>query len=142
MLLALVFSCTDADDCPAGHRTDALQDSLWNHSVWISAADAPVATGYVPSECWHSADGASWFATVLKNRSKVVSAKWMTTGLGVYDIYVNGRLIGEEFLKPGYTHYLKTKYSFTYDVTDALDSGSGKENIFAAQVTPLRATPI
>lgn len=136
LLLALVFSCTDADDCPAGYRTDALQDSLWKHSVWISAADAPVATGYVPSECWHSADGASWFATVLKNRSKVVSAKWMTTGLGVYDIYVNGRLIGEEFLKPGYTHYLKTKYSFTYDVTDALDSGSGKENIFAAQVTP------
>ncbi len=129
-------SCADADDAYVGFRTDALADSTWNTSVWISAADAPVVTELVPSERWHSAEGASWFVSVIGNRKKVASAKWMTTGLGVYDVYVNGRLVGEELLKPGFTHHQKTRYSFTYDVTDAVNLSSGAENVFAAQVTP------
>jgi len=83
-----------------------------------------------------AADGANWFVSTVKNEQKVVSAKWMTTGLGVYEIFVNGQLIGEEFLKPGYTHYAKTKRSFTYDVTAALQTDAGAENQLSAQVTP------
>ena len=60
----------------------------------------------------------------------------MTTGLGVYELYVNGKLVGEEILKPGFTHYAKTKRSFTYDVTEAFVKKKGKENMLAAQVTP------
>lgn len=60
----------------------------------------------------------------------------MTTGLGVYDIYINGEIIGNEILKPGFTHYEKTKLSFTYDVTGAMNTDKGDENIFSAQVTP------
>ncbi|MDO4756024.1 MAG: family 78 glycoside hydrolase catalytic domain, partial [Parabacteroides sp.] len=67
---------------------------------------------------------------------KVVSAKWMTTGLGVYLLYVNGKPIGEEFLKPGFTHPLKTRRSFTYDVTAAFECNAGSANVLAAQVTP------
>lgn len=129
-------SCGNTADTAVGHRTDALEDSSWDSSVWISAADAHVVTEYVPDERWHSADGASWFASTLKNGGKVVSAKWMTAGLGVYDIYVNGRLVGEEILKPGFTHYAKTKRSFTYDITDAFNTASGAENVLSAQVTP------
>ena len=44
----------------------------------------------------------------------------MTAGLGVYELYVNGKPVGEEFLKPGFTHYAKTKRSFTYDITDII----------------------
>jgi alpha-L-rhamnosidase len=39
-------------------------------------------------------------------------------------------------LKPGFTHPLKTKRSFTYDITDAFDTRSGSTNQLAAQVTP------
>ena len=60
----------------------------------------------------------------------------MTTGLGVYELYLNGQVVGEEILKPGFTHYGKTKRSFTYDVTDAINSASGAENVLAVQVTP------
>ena len=45
-------------------------------------------------------------------------------------------MVGEEILKPGFTHYGKTKRSFTYDVTDAINSASGAENVLAVQVTP------
>ena len=60
----------------------------------------------------------------------------MTTGLGVYELYVNGKLIGEEILKPGFTHPYKTKRSFTYEVSNALSKQAGAENVFAVQVTP------
>lgn len=120
----------------AGERTDALDQSAWDHSQWISAADAPVITGTINGENERAADGSSWFVTELKNEGKVTSARWMTSGLGVYDLYVNGKLIGQEVLKPGFTHYAKTKRSFTYDITDAIATAADANNVFAAEVTP------
>jgi alpha-L-rhamnosidase len=119
----------------AGERTDALDDAAWEHATWISAADAAVVTGPVYDGA-RAASGASWFVAPLENTKKVTKAVWMTTGLGVYDLYVNGKLIGTEVLKPGFTHYAKTRRSFTYDVTDVLRTKAGAQNIFAAQVTP------
>jgi len=113
-----------------------LDSSLWQHSKWISVVDAPVVTGKIRGTNIRSADGASWFMTSLTNEQKVVSAKWMATSLGVHDIYVNGTLVGEEVLKPGFTHYKKTKISFTYDVTSLMDCKAGAVNVFSAQVTP------
>jgi alpha-L-rhamnosidase len=119
------------------HRTDALDDAVWNSSVWISVADCPVVSGPVnDQENGRAADGASWFLSTLKNESRVVQAKWMTTGLGVYELYVNGRPIGEEVLKPGFTHREKTKRSFTYDITSVFRTSADAENELAVQVTP------
>lgn len=119
-----------------GVLTGPIGDDAWNSSLWISVKDAPVVTGRINGKNQRAADGASWFVSELENEGKVVSAKWMTAGLGVYDLYVNGRRVGKEFLKPGFTHNRKTKYSFTYDITDAVKTASGAENVFAAQVTP------
>ena len=121
----------------SGKRVGALDNSLWGKSEWISAADAAVIDTpvYDYKQC-RAADGASWFVSDISNGKKVVSATWMTAGLGVYDIYVNGRLIGEEVLKPGFTHSSKTKRSFTYDVTDAIKTGKGAVNRFSACLTP------
>ena len=116
--------------------TDALGSDAWTVSQWISAADAPVVTGTVAGENERAADGASWFVSTLKNEGKVVAARWMTSGLGVYELYVNGCPVGEEVLKPGFTHYAKTKRSFTYDITDIISAAKGAENVFSAQVTP------
>ena len=119
-----------------GVRTEALNDSTWTSSVWISAADAPVIKGPIRGGNYLAADGASWFVSEVRNEQKVVSAKWMTSGLGVYDIYLNGVQIGQEILKPGFTHPKKTKLSFTYDITDVINRRSGAENQYSAQVTP------
>lgn len=112
-----------------------LDDSAWNESSWISVVDAPVVTDVV-YDGHRAADGASWFVSKVKNDQKVVSAKWMTTSLGVHEIHVNGHTVGAEILKPGFTHYAKTKLSFTYDITDIINKGKGAENVFSAQVTP------
>lgn len=133
MLLAL--SCCAGQQKTEIYRTDALDNQAWNASTWISAADAPVVTGPV-RDGTRAADGASWFVSTVKNSRKVSGARWMTSALGVYDIFVNDRLIGDEVLKPGFTHYGKTKLSFTYDITAAFDTEAGAENVLSAQVTP------
>lgn len=132
ILLAAGCSANSGEDC---HLVEPLDSSAWECSQWIAAADAPVMEDEVTSYS-RSADGASLFAATVKNEGRVVSAKWMTTGLGVYDIHVNGRTVGKEVLKPGYTHYEKTKISFTYDVTSLMDRKAGAENLFTAQSTP------
>lgn len=116
-------------------RIDSFYDSCWQSSLWISVANAPVVKEKV-YDGTRAADGTSWFMSTVKNDKKVSRALWMTTGLGVYEIYVNGKLVGDEILKPGFTHYEKTKLSFTYDVTGCFKTASGDENVLSAQVTP------
>ena len=116
-----------------GTRAEALPDNLWAYSQWISVADAPVITDSVYDGS-RAADGANWFVLSLPIDKQISKAVWMTAGLGVYDLFVNGKRVGNEFLKPGFTHYAKTKRSFTYDITPALQSQ--RTNTLSAQVTP------
>ena len=118
-----------------GQKTTALNAALWNQSEWISAANAPIAKGRA-DKTMRAADGASWFVSTVRNEKPVTSAKWMTAGLGVYQLYLNGKPVGNEILKPGFTHYAKTKRSFTYDITEAFNKLKDNENMLSAQVTP------
>ena len=133
MIAICLTACSNRDFTNVGTRVDALDDAAWSASKWISAADAPIITDH---HIDRAPDGASWFVTTIKNEKKVASAKWMTAGLGVYQLYLNGQCVGNEFLKPGFTHAFKTKLSFTYDITDAYLSKAGGVNVLAAQVTP------
>ena len=136
-MIAVFFTSCKTSGSDTTPLTDALDTSAWEVSTWISAANAPVVTGRINDhENGRAADGASWFVSTVKNEQKVISAKWMTAGLGVYELYVNGKPIGEEFLKPGFTHYAKTKRSFTYDITNVFQTQADGENVLSAQVTP------
>ena len=133
--LAMFTACGTADKKNVGTLIDGFDGEAWKNSEWISVVNAPVVTGTV-NDGARAADGANWFVSTLTNEAKVKRVEWMTAGLGVYDLYVNGKLVGKEVLKPGFTHPLKTKRSFTYDITDLFDRHSGAENQLAAQVTP------
>ena len=138
--IALSFICilavnTSAD--AAGKPVKALDAFSWSAAEWISAANAPVMDLVVnDTQNCLAAEGASWFLSEVKNDKKVRSAVWMCTSLGIFDIFVNGNRIGEEILKPGFTHAKKTRYSFTYDVTDVFKIDAGAVNVLSAQVTP------
>lgn len=135
--VAVVSGCFTGKTCckaPAGVRTAALDASAWEKSAWISAADAKIA-GDAEKKHQRAADGTSWFVGEVANEGEVKSAKWMTAGLGVYEVYVNGTRVGSDALKPGFTHVKKTRRSFTYDVTALLNGAKGAKNVFAAQVS-------
>ncbi len=130
--LLLAVGCSTTIE-RVGVRTEALDDAAWQSSKWISVVDAPVVT---EKNAKRAADGANWFLTTITNEKAVTSAKWMATSLGVHEIYVNGKPVGNEFLKPGFTHREKRRHSFTYDITEAFNLAAGKENTLSAQVTP------
>ncbi|MCR4766229.1 MAG: glycoside hydrolase family 78 protein [Bacteroidaceae bacterium] len=137
MSFMAIVGCTTNNSVENYSKIEALDAAAWDASQWISVADAPVVSGIVfePGN-WRSADGANWFVSALKNDKKVESAKWMTTALGVYELYINGEPVGDEILKPGFTHYAKTKRSYTYDITPLFNQDAGAENELSVQVTP------
>ena len=105
----LAMACSTKPKNGEALLTAPLDDSVWSMSEWISAADAPVVTGKVEDNVNNrAADGASWFLCTVKNEKKVTKALWQTTGLGIYHLYANGKTVGKEILKPGFTHHEKT----------------------------------
>lgn len=119
-----------------GSRTAALPDDAWLCSEWIAVPGAPEKTTMTNDNDQRAADGASWFCIDLQNDKEVKRVVWMTAGLGVYQLYVNGKTVGEEVLRPGFTHLVKTRRSFTYDITDAIDCRPGAANRLSVQSTP------
>ena len=115
-------------------RVAALQSSAWNSAEWISVKGAPIA-GEGEKKLQRAADGTSVFWRDIANKKTVKSAKWMTSGLGVYDLYLNGFRVGDDALKPGFTHVQKTRRSFTYDLTPLIKFDAGAVNRFAAEVS-------
>jgi alpha-L-rhamnosidase len=53
----------------------------------------------------------------------VVSARAYFCGLGIYDVVINGKKVGEEFFAPGYHAYDFWLQYQTYDITDFLTTG-------------------
>ncbi len=45
------------------------------------------------------------------------------TALGIYELHVNGKRIGDAFFAPGWTDYRQRAYYNTYDVTEMISSG-------------------
>ncbi len=56
-------------------------------------------------------------------KGKVKEAYALTTALGLYNFYLNGKKVGEDELTPGWTSYRKHLTYQTYEVTDYLKEG-------------------
>ena len=134
-------------------ETGLFKKDDWNGSVWISAADAKVRDGEALTNGHNhkvkqeAEDGTACFVKTIPNGKAVKEAYWTVAGLGAFEAYVNGEPVSRkgckaaggklvrDFLKPGFTHNGKTKYSFTYDVTHLMKTGESDANTFAAQVS-------
>ena len=113
--------------------TGLLSDSDWIGTEWIAVQDpSPEVTKVMAKENL-AVPGTSCFLKKINIGKDVVEAMWTVTGQGVFEAYVNGVRAGDDFLKPGFTHVLKTRHAFTYDVTPLL-SGTGAD-VFSAEVS-------
>ncbi|NDV57036.1 family 78 glycoside hydrolase catalytic domain [Bacteroides sp. 519] len=54
---------------------------------------------------------------------KVKKAKAYVTAMGAYEMYINGKRIGEDWFNPGVSQYRETMTYHAYDVTDHLEKG-------------------
>ena len=71
----------------------------------------------------HSRLSARYLRKEFTSTKDVKSAKVYISGLGLYELYINGEKIGDQVLAPGPTDYFKTVLYNTFDVTAYIKQG-------------------
>ncbi|HJV78874.1 MAG TPA: family 78 glycoside hydrolase catalytic domain [Paludibacter sp.] len=61
--------------------------------------------------------------TFTTSPSTVAKARLYVTSRGIYEIYINGKRVGDDYFNPGATQYPKTHLYQTYDVTNYVLNG-------------------
>ncbi|MDR1601796.1 MAG: family 78 glycoside hydrolase catalytic domain, partial [Tannerella sp.] len=61
--------------------------------------------------------------TVFTVQGPIAKARLYATARGIYEIYVNGKRIGDDYFNPGLTQYNKTHLYQTFDVTQHVRTG-------------------
>ncbi|MRI02405.1 Bacterial alpha-L-rhamnosidase [Kriegella sp. EG-1] len=95
---------------PAYWEMGILDKALWTAS-YIAMNDITAEKKSHPSQ---------YFRTEFQTNKTIVSAKVQATSLGVYELYLNGKKVGNDLFTPGYTTYNKRLQYQTYDVTNML----------------------
>lgn len=93
---------------PATWTMGVLEDSDW-HARWIGAQDANVPSLLLRREFF------------IKPGLKRVLVN--ICGLGQYEMTLNGKKVGDDFLSPGWTEYDRTSLYDTRDITSLLHRG-------------------
>lgn len=98
-----------------------LEASDWQ-ADWITP-DSDVSSGGEPQPCpllrtEFTLEGDT------KSAFSVRSARLYATGLGLYELYLNGQRVGDGQLAPGWTTYNKRLQYQAYDVTGLLQAGA------------------
>lgn len=99
--------------------TGLLNEADWK-AKWI---------GYDKSSPWDSITqwsrlSARYLRKEFQNTTPVKRATVYVSGLGLYELYINGKKIGDQVLAPNPTDYRKSYFYNTHDVTRQLKSGS------------------
>ncbi|MDF2836064.1 MAG: alpha-L-rhamnosidase, partial [Paenibacillus sp.] len=107
-----------------GEVTDWSETAYWEMGLlganewsadWISAPSA-----LIPPE----SEVCPLLRRAFRVDKKVAEARIYATGLGLYELYVNGGRAGDCYLTPGWTSYDHHLQYQTYDVTDLIKPGS------------------
>ena len=101
-------------------------------------ADAAVNSGLTIAAGAYSLNGGAKGLTILRDPSHnsmpmlrtlfratkpIAAARLYVTSRGIYELYLNGKRIGDEYYNPGMTQYNVTHFYQTYDVTSMLHPG-------------------
>ncbi len=101
----------------ASFTTGLLHAQDWT-ARWITAG-----ADVLGADPQHSAAALPIFHHTFKLRGKVARAVMFVSGLGQYEVSLNGRPVTTSVLNPGWTDYRKTVLYNTYDVTGAVRAG-------------------
>lgn len=108
---------------PAEWGTGPIGESAWG-GQWIGW-DAPFEWDVEDS---HSRMSARYLRTEFNTQPKEIKkATAHISGLGLHELYINGKKAGDEVLAPAPTDYRRTVLYNSHDVTDLL-RGDGKAN--------------
>jgi len=95
-------------------ETGLLQPADWT-ARWIGPP--PTASDTLPSP-------SPLLRRAFRVDDRVRSARLYVTSLGLYELYLNGQRVGDQFFTPGWTSYRRRLQYQTYDVTPLLRAGA------------------
>ncbi len=105
---------------PSDWSMGLLRPEDWGEARWIGDAVPPPATGYDPLP-----------APLLRKTFELPAdgpairrATLYATALGLYDLWINRRHVGDQVLAPEWTDYRQRVQYQTYDVTQLLSPGA------------------
>ncbi len=115
---------------PAIWQMGLLDRADWSDAQWIGYDEPVDSLGIAPHV--HQSGKRSWgprrnvLPLMRKEFSISKEIKTATTyicGLGHFELYLNGKKIGDHFLDPGWTNYSKHAQYVTFDITNELKKG-------------------
>jgi alpha-L-rhamnosidase len=109
---------------PAWFETALLNPTDWR-GAWIERR-----LSQTTSEA-HAFDDhpAPQFRKQFELKREIKSARAYVTGLGYFELSINGHRVGKDVLNPGWTSYVKRVLYSTYDVTQLLKRGQNAVGI-------------
>ncbi len=109
----------------------------WTVTVWADNGDSAIASSWFETAKEEEPWQAKWIAAPFEDKEahpllrkefslsgEIASARVYACGLGVYELYLNGKKAGDEYLLPGYHCYDANLEYQTFDVTGLLQTGT------------------
>jgi len=124
---------------PALFEMGLLDKNDWSPAVWIVMADdarrSPLtARSLVTTAMTGLQERQSFPSPIFRRdfevRRKVVRARAYICGLGYYELYINGKKIGDQVLDPGQTTYDARAFYIVHDITSQLNAGRNAVGIW------------
>ena len=100
-----------------------ITEDVWNSTLYSNENEFTVKGG--ESLIWSPADesGAPMLRKEIKIEKDIASARLYTTARGIYEYYINGKRLGNDWFNPGSTDYRYRIMYNTYDITSMLQKG-------------------
>jgi alpha-L-rhamnosidase len=109
----------------AGWQKQDFDDAGWKKAI-AQPINPPVVHPWIP-------DSVKMLRDNFDLTQPVKSARLYATALGAYQLFLNGKRVGDDVLAPGWTDYRQHIKYQTYDVTSQLASG---KNVIGALLAP------
>ena len=104
---------------PAKWSMGLLEPEDWGGAKWIGTKD----TDPVPAVENRTRLPARYLRREFKVDKQVTRATAYVCGLGFFDLFLNGRKVGEHVMDPALSGYKKRAFYVTFDVTNCLNAG-------------------
>ena len=103
---------------PAFWTTGLINNSDWK-AKWIGLDKA---VGDDNPDAPHRVLSARMLRLEFEVEKEIESATAFISGLGLFELYINGQKIGDQVLTPGLTEYNKRAFYITFDITENINS--------------------
>ena len=113
---------------PSSWSMGLLEPADWQAQYITYRDEAPLHTDreslYLPP--------ARQYRREFEVRAGVRRATLYATALGIYELHLNGKRVGDAFFAPGWTDYHQRAYYQTYDVTELVRAGPNALGVWVA----------